>query len=88
MTQCTVCKEFFSGTTMFDRHRVGEHEHLWSLEHPEGRRCLSTGEMQDLGWTLNPAKGWQDPLRVVASAQIANRKPKKASPRQSRVPTG
>ena len=68
-TQCTVCGEYFSGTTMFDRHRVGEHAHLFSPEHPEGRRCLSRDEMSSRGWELHPSKGWQDPKQVLRGRQ-------------------
>lgn len=78
-TQCAGYREFFSGTTMFDRHRVGEHEHGWSLEFPEGRRCMSAGEMRGAGWRLDAARGWQDPARVLAGREIHSRKLREAA---------
>lgn len=68
-TQCAACGEYFSGTTMFDRHRAGDHEQEWSPKHPEGRRCLSTDEMSLCGWQLHPSKGWQDPKQVQRGRQ-------------------
>lgn len=56
MTQCAVCEEFFSGTTMFDLHRVGPHD--------GDRRCLTVGEMREKGWETNAKGEWSDPARV------------------------
>jgi len=46
---CTTCGRDFANDALFDRHRVGKHEHVWSLEHPDGRRCMDVDEMLSAG---------------------------------------
>jgi hypothetical protein len=70
MNYCRACNQDFSSLEIFDRHRVGSHEHNWSLEHPDGRRCLSAGEMQDLGWRLNELGRWLDPIRSARASRL------------------
>lgn len=43
---CQTCGHFFSGTTAFDKHRVGKHE-------PYERRCLGPDEMRAKGMVDN-----------------------------------
>jgi hypothetical protein len=59
---CRACNQDFSSVRVFDRHRAGSHELEWSLDRPDGRRCLSEGEMADLGWERNPKGRWFDPV--------------------------
>lgn len=42
---CTECHQTFSGQTLGDGHRTGDH-------HPDTRRCLSEAEMIGKGWRL------------------------------------
>lgn len=70
MNQCCACSQDFSSTENFDKHRVGSHQHKWSLEHPNGRRCLGVGEMQDLGWTLNGRGRWHNPARSARASRM------------------
>lgn len=39
---CSTCGCFFTGTTGFDKHRIGKHE-------PYERRCMTAAEMQAAG---------------------------------------
>jgi hypothetical protein len=61
MNVCGACSRDFSSVKMFDFHRVGRHEHLFSESHPEGRRCLSVDEMTSRGWVSNSGGRWSDP---------------------------
>jgi hypothetical protein len=76
---CRSCGQDFSGTTMFDLHRVGVHEYTYSEGiamtpmREDGRRCLSIDEVTDLGWALDERGRWCDPERVEA-ARAAFRK--------------
>lgn len=60
---CRACGEDFSGDTMFDKHRVGEHDLDWPADE-NGRRCLDVEEMEAKGWTLNESGRWYDPAEV------------------------
>jgi hypothetical protein len=60
---CTTCKEDFGGVTAFDLHRVGKHEYLFSEEHPDGRRCLSSEEMLEKKMKLDKYGRWRAPGR-------------------------
>jgi hypothetical protein len=46
---CAVCGRDFAGVTYFDAHRVGDHEYDWSIDQPEGRRCMSDEELAEIG---------------------------------------
>jgi hypothetical protein len=59
--QCGACGEDFSGVRLFDRHRVGVHEYLASVERPDGRRCLAGSEMLEKGWRWDAKGRWYDP---------------------------
>jgi hypothetical protein len=48
---CAVCGEDFGSVSAFDAHRTGRHEHVFSPQDPEGRRCFSAGELIRRGWT-------------------------------------
>jgi hypothetical protein len=66
MNLCRSCSDDLSSVERFDRHRVGLHEYLWSLNHEHGRRCLSTDELEALGSTKNVSGRWHDPVRCRA----------------------
>ena len=63
MTQCSPCGEFFTGTTAFDRHRVGKHE-------PLARRCLTTSEMEAIGMYQDERGRWANPITEEKRAQL------------------
>jgi hypothetical protein len=58
LTLCTTCGQDFGGTKAFDKHRVGKHEYLYDPEHPDGRRCLTHGEMVKRGMYVNARDRW------------------------------
>lgn len=58
MNLCTSCGKDFGGVAAFDAHRVGKHEHNYSGEYPDGRRCLTEDEMLRKGFTLNTRGAW------------------------------
>jgi hypothetical protein len=58
MTRCSACGVEFGGTTAFDHHRIGNHAYVASSDRPDGRRCLSTDEMQERGYHLNKRGTW------------------------------
>jgi len=70
---CRSCRQDFSGTKMFDRHRVGVHEYTFAegleMDPPreDGRRCLDADEMTALGWARDEHGRWIDPERVEAA---------------------
>jgi hypothetical protein len=45
----------------FDRHRVGLHAYDFSLDRPDGRRCLSEDEMADADMGLDRNGRWALP---------------------------
>jgi len=63
VTLCRPCGEQFSGTSAFDRHRVGTHEYTFQqgIDHgvDDGRRCLAPSEMIAKGMSLNAKGCWQ-----------------------------
>ena len=58
---CRSCEQDFGGVHAFDMHRTGKHEHLYSDEHPDGRRCLTETEMLARGMYLNAQGRWSQP---------------------------
>ena len=50
---CTECHRTYSGQSLGDAHRIGEH-------HPDTRRCLTEAEMTAKGWRLVDAV-WRGP---------------------------
>jgi hypothetical protein len=66
LNYCTTCGEDFGGIVAFDLHRVGEHEHLFSAEHPEGRRCLSSQEMVACGMWRGARGRWSQPRKGMS----------------------
>lgn len=73
MNLCRSCNSDFSSVRLFDRHRIGTHEYLFSeglnMEPPreDGRRCLDEEEMVALGWERNRLGRWSDPQAVEAA---------------------
>lgn len=55
---CRACHTSFSGNTVFDLHRVGKHG---TVE----RRCLTTAEMAELGWSVDSRGVWRGPAPEV-----------------------
>jgi hypothetical protein len=66
--QCTTCDEDFGGINAFDRHRIGDHEHLYSPEHPNGRRCRTPDEMEAIRMYCNRFGRWSQPPGGLAKA--------------------
>jgi hypothetical protein len=64
LNQCSACGQDFTSLRLFDAHRVGQHEYLCSAEHPDGRRCLSVGEMRGRGWEPDARGRWVNPARA------------------------
>jgi hypothetical protein len=50
--RCGVCCLDFVSEDAFNRHRVGTHEYDWSLDRPDGRRCLDVDELASVGLAL------------------------------------
>ena len=69
MTECATCGLAFSGTSAFDAHRTGKHAYTFAQglafepAVEDGRRCLDTEEMVEVGMELDPRGRW----RVIAS---------------------
>jgi hypothetical protein len=61
LNYCTSCGRDFAGLTYFDRHRIGVLEYDFSLERPDGRRCMDEEELREVG--LRPLS--EDELRVT-----------------------
>jgi hypothetical protein len=68
---CRECGQDFSALKYFDAHRVGVHAYTITeglkLDPPreDGRRCLSTKEMQDRGWVKDRYGRWTDPSNAA-----------------------
>jgi hypothetical protein len=58
MNICGACGEDFGSVIAFDTHRVGKHAHVYSLQHPDGRRCLTKNEMREQRFKLNTRGAW------------------------------
>jgi hypothetical protein len=74
------CRLDFASVSAFDRHRIGAHSHDFSLERPDGRRCMAEDEMTTAGmvidrngrWSIPPTEGQKESLRRLrASTQPA-----------------
>jgi hypothetical protein len=68
---CRSCREELASLTAFDRHRVGEHAYTWSMEHPEGRRCLVNDELLDAGMELDSRPRWRMALSDDKRSELA-----------------
>jgi hypothetical protein len=68
MNLCRACGEDFAGVSAFDKHRVGVHAYSWSLEHPDGRRCLIGEELLEAGMELDTRGRWRI---AVSDAEVA-----------------
>ena len=64
MNLCCACKTDFASVRLFDAHRVGVHEYLWSPEREDGRRCLDADEMEAKGWKFDEGR-WTNPARAA-----------------------
>ncbi len=67
MNLCSLCRQDFTSVSAFDEHKTGRHNYTLSeglaQEPPveDGRRCLSTREMEDEGWTQDGNGRWRYP---------------------------
>jgi hypothetical protein len=70
---CSGCGCDFTSVAIFDLHRVGKHAYSYSegvaMEpmRENGRRCLTSDEMSERGWSIDPKGRWFDPERVEAA---------------------
>lgn len=73
LNQCGACGQDFGGLRLFDAHRVGKHTDDYAPDLPDGRRCLTVGEMRKRGWTRNNRGRWTDPKRAhdIQRRQVA-----------------
>lgn len=99
MTECGSCGLSFSGTSAFDRHRVGKHAYTYSeglrMEplREDGRRCLHVSEMGGAGmeqdargrWRLVPSE--KQLAGLARMRQSAATKPQDATEALSPTPT-
>lgn len=69
LNQCGPCGKDFAGLRGFDRHRVGKHAYTFAegtrMDPPreDGRRCLSAGELLEIGYELDRFGRWTDHSR-------------------------
>jgi hypothetical protein len=91
MNLCRACKQDFNSVVLFDRHRVGKHAYTYSEGiamdpmREDGRRCLSVGEMAELGWRTNDRGRWIDPAEVARARKSLHRSAETAA-EQRRLP--
>jgi len=96
---CRSCGRDFSSLSAFDRHRVGSHEQVWSLDALDGRRCMAVDEMVENRMELDPRgrwrvamsdadrqrlRGWLDSLPVESQDSTGRSGEGLASPKRSR----
>jgi hypothetical protein len=51
LNYCTTCGNDFTSIAYFDLHRIGKHEYDFSVDKPDGRRCMTEEEMLEAGLT-------------------------------------
>ena len=61
LNYCSACDQDFGGERAFDLHRVGDHAYDYTVQHPDGRRCLTPDEMLGRGMYLNSSGRWSQP---------------------------
>ena len=61
MNLCRVCRQDFGSVGAFDKHRVGKHAYKFSIDQPDGRRCLHHSELSDAGWKQDTHGRWRMP---------------------------
>jgi hypothetical protein len=67
---CRTCGKDFASIRYFDAHRIGAFapgDYIGRLEEWEpkkGRRCLTTAELLERGYVLDPRGRWTDPKRA------------------------
>jgi len=68
---CRSCNQDLGSVDLFDRHRVGKHDHTYTEGvamtpiGEDGRRCVSAAEMALLGWRRGARGRWIDPARAT-----------------------
>lgn len=79
MNLCRTCNQDFTSVRLWDEHRVGKYApgdyqgELADWTPEQGRRCLSTEEMQKRGWTKNERGRWFDPSEVSRGLSALHR---------------
>ena len=83
---CASCDRDFYGLDGFDAHREGRFEYGWSLEKPDGRRCLNADELRAKGYDLNATAGlWFNVKRRDRMQRLRPGLPSRSrSPRQGK----
>lgn len=60
---CVSCGLDFGSLSAFEKHRVGKHEHVFSAEHPDGRRCLTVAELEAKDFRTDIHGRWRTPIK-------------------------
>ena len=76
MNVCPSCREDFGGIQAFDAHRIGKHAYCFSLDRPDGRRCLTTSELLARGFWRNSRGRWSLPSSrsIITHAKTAQQR--------------
>lgn len=72
MNRCMSCGEDFGSVSAFDAHRVGSHEYLFSESRADGRRCVTTEQLQERGWRRDGRNRWRRPSDGAPWASSGN----------------
>ena len=65
MNLCDSCHKDFGSVSAFDAHRVGKHAYTYSEGvhmdpvREDGRRCLDTEELTEMGWKCDNNNRWR-----------------------------
>jgi hypothetical protein len=76
VNECWACGEDFGSVKAFDAHRVGKHAYLYAeglkMSPPmeDGRRCLSTQEMEERRWGKNVHGRWTRPEDALRGIEL------------------
>jgi len=67
---CRECNQDFGSVSAFDAHRVGKHAYTVK-EADDGRRCLDTAELTELGWRRDKNGRWRTPAPATRAWEKA-----------------
>jgi hypothetical protein len=77
MNLCRSCGLDFGSVSAFDAHRVGKHayklEQGLALGLDDGRRCLTSDELTQRGWTRDSRGRWRRPTTSLSFTQSRRR---------------
>jgi len=76
LNQCSICGLDFGSLRAFDAHRIGNFDHEYSPEHPDGRRCLSEHELEGAGFTRNARGRWSLSRDLDRARSLAKHRPR------------